>query len=52
MQKYQLEFIEFAIQQKVLCFGEYTLKSGRQSPYFFNSGLLNDGHSHARLGRF
>lgn len=52
MQKYQLEFIEFAIQQKVLCFGEYTLKSGRLSPYFFNSGLFNDGYSLARLGRF
>jgi len=52
MQKYQLEFIEFAIQYKVLCFGDYTLKSGRLSPYFFNSGLFNDGHSLARLGRF
>jgi len=52
MQKYQLEFIEFAIQHKVLCFGEYTLKSGRLSPYFFNSGLFNDGHSLSRLGRF
>ena len=52
MQKYQLEFIEFAIQHKVLCFGEYTLKSGRLSPYFFNSGLFNDGKSLSRLGRF
>ena len=52
MQKYQLEFIEFAIEHKVLCFGEYTLKSGRQSPYFFNSGLFNDGRSLSRLGRF
>ena len=52
MQKYQLEFIEFAIEHKVLCFGGYTLKSGRQSPYFFNSGLFNDGHSLSRLGRF
>jgi orotate phosphoribosyltransferase len=52
MQKYQLEFIEFAIEYKVLCFGEYTLKSGRQSPYFFNSGLFNDGYSLSRLGRF
>ena len=52
MQKYQLEFIEFAIQHKVLCFGEYTLKSGRLSPYFFNSGLFNDGNSLSRLGRF
>ena len=52
MQKYQQEFIEFAIEYKVLCFGDYTLKSGRQSPYFFNSGLFNDGKSLARLGRF
>jgi len=52
MQKYQLEFIEFAIQYKVLCFGEFTLKSGRLSPYFFNSGLFNDGKSLSRLGRF
>ena len=52
MQKYQLEFIEFAIQHKVLCFGEFTLKSGRLSPYFFNSGLFNDGKTLSRLGRF
>ena len=52
MQKYQLEFIESAIQHKVLCFGEFTLKSGRLSPYFFNSGLFNDGKSLSRLGRF
>lgn len=52
MQKYQLEFIEFAIQYKVLCFGEFTLKSERLSPYFFNSGLFNDGKSLSRLGRF
>ncbi len=52
MQNYQLEFIEFAIEQKVLCFGEFTLKSGRISPYFFNSGLFNDGASLQRLGRY
>lgn len=52
MQKYQIEFIEFSIQHKVLCFGEFTLKSGRLSPYFFNSGLFNDGKSLSRLGRF
>ncbi len=52
MQGYQLEFIEFAIKQKALCFGEYTLKSGRVSPYFFNSGLFNDGVSLQRLGRY
>jgi orotate phosphoribosyltransferase len=52
MQKYQLEFIEFAIEYKVLCFGEYTLKSGRKSPSFFHSGLFTDGYSLSRLGRF
>ena len=52
MQKYQLEFIEFAIEHNVLCFGEFTLKSGRLSPYFFNSALFNDGMSLALLGRF
>lgn len=52
MHQYQFEFIEFAIQHKVLCFGEFTLKSGRLSPYFFNSGLFNDGQSLARLSRF
>ncbi|MCH8078695.1 MAG: orotate phosphoribosyltransferase [Proteobacteria bacterium] len=52
MQKYQLEFIEFAIAHKVLCFGDFTLKSGRQSPYFFNSGLFSDGKSLSRLGRY
>lgn len=52
MQEYQYEFIEFALQHKVLCFGEFILKSGRKSPYFFNSGLFNDGHSLAELGRY
>ena len=36
----------------VLCFGEFTLKSGRNSPYFFNTGLFNDGSGLAMLGRF
>jgi orotate phosphoribosyltransferase len=52
MQAYQREFIEFAIRNQVLRFGEFTLKSGRVSPYFFNSGLFNSGASIARLGRY
>jgi orotate phosphoribosyltransferase len=49
---YQYEFIEFAIEAGVLGFGDFTLKSGRVSPYFFNSGLFNTGRQLARLGRF
>ncbi len=49
---FQREFIEFALQLKVLRFGEFTLKSGRTSPYFFNAGLFNTGHALARLGQF
>jgi orotate phosphoribosyltransferase len=52
MQKYQREFIEFAIGVGVLQFGEFILKSGRKSPYFFNAGLFNTGGSLAKLGRF
>ena len=52
MHDYQREFIEFAIRNEVLRFGEFTLKSGRISPYFFNSGLFNSGGSIARLGRY
>ena len=52
MQAYQREFIEFAISQNVLKFGEFTLKSGRVSPYFFNAGLFNSGQALAKLGRF
>ena len=51
MQDYQREFIEFAIEQNVLRFGEFTLKSGRTSPYFFNAGLFNTGTALAKLGR-
>ena len=49
---YQCEFIEFAIEAGVLRFGDFTLKSGRVSPYFFNAGLFNTGKHLARLGRF
>ena len=52
MKAYQKEFIEFAIERGVLKFGEFTLKSGRTSPYFFNAGLFNKGSDLARLGRF
>jgi orotate phosphoribosyltransferase len=52
MKDYQRDFIEFALNTGVLKFGLFTLKSGRQSPYFFNSGLFNSGASLARLGRF
>ena len=46
------QFINFAIETGVLKFGEFTLKSGRQSPYFFNAGLFNSGDSLSRLGQF
>jgi len=47
---YQKDFIDFAIQQQVLRFGEFTLKSGRISPYFFNAGLFNTGEALVKLG--
>lgn len=52
MKAYQRQFIEFALEKQVLKFGEFTLKSGRKSPYFFNAGLFNSGRDLARLGRF
>ncbi|WP_152227338.1 orotate phosphoribosyltransferase [Pseudomonas sp. SCB32] len=52
MQAYQRDFIRFAIERGVLRFGEFTLKSGRTSPYFFNAGLFNTGVALAQLGRF
>lgn len=52
MQAYQRDFIRFAIERGVLRFGEFKLKSGRTSPYFFNAGLFNSGLALAQLGRF
>ena len=52
MQDYQREFIQLALNNQVLRFGNFTLKSGRQSPYFFNAGLFNTGKVLARLGQF
>ena len=52
MQTYQREFIRFAIERGVLRFGEFTLKSGRISPYFFNAGLFSSGLALAQLGWF
>lgn len=52
MHQFQSEFIEFALRTEVLRFGDFTLRSGRRSPYFFDSGRFNSGASLARLGRF
>ncbi|MFT6908391.1 MAG: orotate phosphoribosyltransferase, partial [Oleiphilaceae bacterium] len=52
MQNYQRSFIEFALTRNVLKFGQFTLKSGRISPYFFNAGLFNTGGDLAKLGQF
>ncbi len=51
MKDYQRQFLEFALARQVLRFGEFTLKSGRKSPYFFNAGLFNNGASLAAIGR-
>ncbi len=51
MQAYQIDFIELARQHDVLKFGEFTLKSGRISPYFFNAGAFCSGAALAELGR-
>ena len=52
MQEYQRHFIEFLLKHKALSFGEFTLKSGRISPYFFNLGTFQSGSSLAQLGEF
>lgn len=52
MEEYKRNFLELAIKQGVLTFGEFTLKSGRKSPYFFNAGLFNTGKAVAELGQY
>jgi len=52
MTKYQQEFLDFAIANNVLKFGDFTLKSGRQSPYFFNFGLFQTGAALSKLGDY
>jgi orotate phosphoribosyltransferase len=51
MQDYQLTFVDLALSRQALRFGQFTLKSGRESPYFFNAGLFSDGEAIAVLGR-
>src|SRR5688572_17319690 len=51
MQEYQVEFIRLALARNALRFGSFKLKSGRESPYFFNAGLFSDGKAASMLGR-
>jgi orotate phosphoribosyltransferase len=51
MQDYQKQFLDYVISRNILRFGDFTLKSGRQSPYFFNAGLFNTGQALAFIGR-
>src|ERR1700751_4718366 len=51
MQEYPLTFIDLALERDALRFGHFKLKSGRESPYFFNAGLFSDGKSAAVLGQ-
>ena len=52
MEEYKRNFLELAIKQDVLTFGEFILKSGRKSPYFFNAGFFNTGQAVADLGQY
>jgi len=49
---WKAEFLQFCIDSEVLCFGDFTLKSGRTSPYFFNAGLFNTGKKLSQLGKY
>src|ERR1700733_5789987 len=51
MQEYQLTFVDLALEREALRFGHFKLKSGRESPYFFNAGLFSDGKAATVLGR-
>ena len=52
MPNFRQDFLAFAMAREVLRFGTFTTKAGRQTPYFFNAGLFNDGESLRQLGEF